>query len=62
MWIVPCVWVCGGYNIHMKSNTHYNLPSTPIMLICVCGVTFGMIVVLEAIFQLIKAGHYPIFN
>jgi len=56
------VWVCGGYNIHMKSNTHYNLPSTPIMLICVCGVTFGMIVVLEAIFQLIKAGHYPIFN
>jgi hypothetical protein len=50
------------YNIHMKNNTHYNLPSTPIMLICVCGVTFGMIVVLEAIFQLIKAGHYPIFN
>ena len=49
------------YNNTMKTNTHYNLPSTTTMLLCVCGVTFGMIVVLEAIFQLIKQGHYPIF-
>tara|TARA_Y100001951_G_C11073381_1_gene147343 strand:- start:170 stop:325 length:156 start_codon:yes stop_codon:yes gene_type:complete len=51
----------------MKNNTHYNYnpPSTWLqaaILFGVMGVTFGMIVVFEAIFQLIKQGHYPIFN
>jgi len=46
----------------MKTSTHYNLPSTPVIVICTMGVTAGMIIVCEAIFQLIKMGHYPIFN
>ena len=43
-------------------NTSYNLPSAPVMLLCVWGITATLLIVCEAVFTLIKQGHYPIFN